>query len=127
MIPFSIRIIEAEWTFVQWTGESERMWRPLLILFIFIATTRTALAEEEIDEVSAQKIEKSGLPGLTIRSVLTCKTKRGLCRMCFGRNLATGEMVEMGEAVGVLAAQCIGEPGTQLTMRTFHIGGPECP
>ena len=78
---------------------------------------------EEIDEDTSVAIQAAGIEKVQIRSVLTCKTKRGLCRMCFGRNLATGEMVEMGEAVGVLAAQCIGEPGTQLTMRTFHIGG----
>ena len=60
---------------------------------------------------------------MKIRSVLTCEAKRGLCRMCYGRNLATMDMVDMGEAVGILAAQSIGEPGTQLTLRTFHIGG----
>jgi len=58
-----------------------------------------------------------------IRSVLTCEAKRGVCRMCYGRNLATMDMVDLGEAVGILAAQSIGEPGTQLTLRTFHIGG----
>jgi DNA-directed RNA polymerase subunit beta' len=58
-----------------------------------------------------------------IRSVLTCESKRGVCQLCYGRNLATGRLVERGEAVGVIAAQSIGEPGTQLTMRTFHIGG----
>ena len=58
-----------------------------------------------------------------IRSVLTCEAKRGLCRMCYGRNLATMNVVDLGEAVGIIAAQSIGEPGTQLTLRTFHIGG----
>jgi DNA-directed RNA polymerase subunit beta' len=77
----------------------------------------------DIDEEMAAQIQAAGIEKVVIRSVLTCKSKRGLCRMCYGRNLATGEMVEMGEAVGVLAAQSIGEPGTQLTMRTFHIGG----
>ena len=77
----------------------------------------------EVDEEMAAQIQAAGIEKVVIRSVLTCKSKRGLCRMCYGRNLATGEMVEMGEAVGVLAAQSIGEPGTQLTMRTFHIGG----
>ena len=60
---------------------------------------------------------------MKIRSVLTCEAKRGLCRMCYGRNLATMAMVDIGEAVGIIAAQSIGEPGTQLTLRTFHIGG----
>ena len=68
-------------------------------------------------------IEKAGIESVKIRSVLTCESKRGVCVMCYGRNLATGRLVERGEAVGVIAAQSIGEPGTQLTMRTFHIGG----
>ena len=80
-------------------------------------------ANELIDEVKADQIQAAGIESVRIRSVLTCKTKRGLCKMCYGRNLASGELVELGEAVGVLAAQSIGEPGTQLTMRTFHIGG----
>ena len=78
---------------------------------------------QEIGEDTAGDIQAAGTEKVPIRSVLTCKSRRGLCRMCYGRNLASGEMVEMGEAVGVLAAQSIGEPGTQLTMRTFHIGG----
>ena len=80
-------------------------------------------ANELIDEVKADQIQAAGIESVRIRSVLTCKTKRGLCKMCYGRNLASGKLVELGEAVGVLAAQSIGEPGTQLTMRTFHIGG----
>ncbi len=76
-----------------------------------------------MDEEIAQKIEDSGIDKMRIRSVLTCECKRGVCRMCYGRNLATMEMVDLGEAVGILAAQSIGEPGTQLTLRTFHIGG----
>src|SRR4029078_2683423 len=67
--------------------------------------------------------EESGIETIRIRSVLTCEAKRGLCRMCYGRNLATMEMVDIGEAIGIIAAQSIGEPGTQLTLRTFHIGG----
>ncbi|MEE8583958.1 MAG: DNA-directed RNA polymerase subunit beta' [Acidobacteriota bacterium] len=78
---------------------------------------------QEIDDDTATAIQAAGIESVLIRSVLTCQAKRGLCRMCYGRNLATGKVVEMGEAVGVLAAQSIGEPGTQLTMRTFHIGG----
>jgi DNA-directed RNA polymerase subunit beta' len=76
-----------------------------------------------IDEETAQAIEDSGIESIKIRSVLTCEAKRGLCRMCYGRNLATMAMVDQGEAVGIIAAQSIGEPGTQLTLRTFHIGG----
>jgi len=82
-----------------------------------------ARAGEEINEDGAHKIEDSGLDTVRIRSVLTCESKRGVCASCYGRNLATGRVVELGEAVGVIAAQSIGEPGTQLTLRTFHIGG----
>ncbi|MFL5574855.1 MAG: DNA-directed RNA polymerase subunit beta' [Gemmatimonadaceae bacterium] len=86
---------------------------------------RTLLVEagQLIDEDSARQIEESGIESVKIRSVLTCEAKRGLCRMCYGRNLATMAMVDIGEAVGIIAAQSIGEPGTQLTLRTFHIGG----
>ncbi|MCZ6671230.1 MAG: DNA-directed RNA polymerase subunit beta', partial [Acidobacteria bacterium] len=80
-------------------------------------------ANDEIREDSARRIQESGIEEIRIRSVLTCDTRRGVCARCYGRNLATGNMVELGEAVGVIAAQSIGEPGTQLTMRTFHIGG----
>jgi DNA-directed RNA polymerase subunit beta' len=76
-----------------------------------------------ISEEAAQAIEDAGIEAVRIRSVLTCEAKRGLCAMCYGRNLATMEMVDLGEAVGIIAAQSIGEPGTQLTLRTFHIGG----
>jgi len=76
-----------------------------------------------IDEDAAEAIEDAGLQMARIRSVLTCEAKRGLCQMCYGRNLATMKLVDQGEAVGILAAQSIGEPGTQLTLRTFHIGG----
>ncbi|MCX5702547.1 MAG: DNA-directed RNA polymerase subunit beta', partial [Candidatus Omnitrophica bacterium] len=77
----------------------------------------------EITEEKADMIEKLGIEKIRIRSVLTCESARGVCAKCYGRNLATGRIVELGEAVGVIAAQSIGEPGTQLTMRTFHIGG----
>ncbi|MBN1596905.1 MAG: DNA-directed RNA polymerase subunit beta' [Bacteroidales bacterium] len=78
---------------------------------------------EEITEEIANKIEDSPIEQVEIRSVLTCESKRGVCAKCYGRNLATGHMVQIGEAVGVIAAQSIGEPGTQLTLRTFHVGG----
>lgn len=78
---------------------------------------------EEITEKKAEKLEEAGIEKIRIRSVLTCEAKRGVCAKCYGRNLATGKLVELGEAIGVIAAQSIGEPGTQLTMRTFHIGG----
>jgi len=76
-----------------------------------------------IDEDLATVVQDAGIESVRIRSVLTCECRRGVCVRCYGRNLATGRMVELGEAVGVIAAQSIGEPGTQLTMRTFHIGG----
>ena len=78
---------------------------------------------QEIDEGVAERIEQAGIPSVGVRSVLTCKTRHGVCAKCHGRNLATGKLVEIGEAVGIIAAQSVGEPGTQLTMRTFHTGG----
>ena len=78
---------------------------------------------EEITEEVADKIDQSPIEQVEIRSVLTCESKKGVCAKCYGRNLATGRMVQKGEAVGVIAAQSIGEPGTQLTLRTFHVGG----
>ncbi len=80
-------------------------------------------ANEEITEEKAGEVQAAGIEKVRIRSVLTCEAKRGVCALCYGRDLATGKLVEMGMAVGVIAAQSIGEPGTQLTMRTFHIGG----
>ena len=80
-------------------------------------------AGNEITEDVATAIEDAALDAVEIRSVLTCETKRGVCAKCYGRNLSTGRMVQKGEAVGVIAAQSIGEPGTQLTLRTFHVGG----
>ncbi len=78
---------------------------------------------QEITEELAIQIQAAGIERVKIRSVLTCESKRGVCALCYGRNLSSGRMVELGEATGVIAAQSIGEPGTQLTMRTFHIGG----
>ncbi|WP_249029463.1 DNA-directed RNA polymerase subunit beta' [Tannockella kyphosi] len=80
-------------------------------------------ASEIITEIIADEIDLAGIQEVEIRSVLGCSSKRGVCQKCYGRNLATGEVVEVGETVGIMAAQSIGEPGTQLTMRTFHMGG----
>jgi len=82
-----------------------------------------ARANQEIDEDIVEKIEQTRIEQVKIRSVLTCQSKRGVCALCYGRDLARGKIVNIGEAVGIIAAQSIGEPGTQLTMRTFHIGG----
>jgi len=82
-----------------------------------------AAADEEITENQADQIDQAGILEVPIRSVLTCRTRYGVCVKCYGRNLATGRLVDVGEAVGTIAAQSIGEPGTQLTMRTFHTGG----
>ncbi|MBW7957819.1 MAG: DNA-directed RNA polymerase subunit beta' [Deltaproteobacteria bacterium] len=92
---------------------------------VFDPFTKEVLVEanEEIDEHKVEKIEEAGIERVKIRSVLTCRSIRGICIKCYGRDLTRGRMAEMGEAVGVIAAQSIGEPGTQLTMRTFHIGG----
>jgi DNA-directed RNA polymerase subunit beta' len=70
-----------------------------------------------------EAIEKAGIETVEIRSVLTCESKRGVCAKCYGLNLANGKMAQTGDAVGIIAAQSIGEPGTQLTLRTFHVGG----
>ena len=80
-------------------------------------------AGDFIDKKTAEFIHSVGIEQVTIRSVLTCETKRGVCRKCYGRNMATGRIAEMGDVVGIIAAQSIGEPGTQLTLRTFHVGG----
>lgn len=80
-------------------------------------------ANEEIDEAKAAKLKEAGIEKVLIRSVITCEAPFGVCRRCYGRDLARGKLAEIGEAVGIIAAQSIGEPGTQLTMRTFHIGG----
>jgi DNA-directed RNA polymerase subunit beta' len=80
-------------------------------------------ADEEIDEEKVRKIEAAGLEKVRIRSVLTCEAKRGVCKKCYGRDLSHGHEVNIGQPIGIIAAQSIGEPGTQLTMRTFHIGG----
>jgi len=80
-------------------------------------------ADELIEENIARKIDESNVESVRIRSVLTCEAKEGVCTKCYGKNLATNNLVNIGEAVGIVAAQSIGEPGTQLTLRTFHIGG----
>jgi DNA-directed RNA polymerase subunit beta' len=85
--------------------------------------TKLVARDEEIDEEKAHTIIAAGIKTVKIRSVLTCQAKIGVCAMCYGRNLATGKRVDIGEAVGIIAAQSIGEPGTQLTLRTFHTGG----
>ncbi|HEY8677719.1 MAG TPA: DNA-directed RNA polymerase subunit beta', partial [Candidatus Dormibacteraeota bacterium] len=87
--------------------------------------TQAVLVKEgaEINDVQARNLIQAGVTQVKVRSVLTCQAREGVCRLCYGRNLATGKIVEIGEAVGVIAAQSIGEPGTQLTMRTFHTGG----
>ena len=89
-----------------------------------LATGQTILlAGEEVDESVCNKLDELGIEKVKIRSALTCKTRSGVCVKCYGRDLARGNMVNLGEAVGIIAAQSIGEPGTQLTMRTFHLGG----
>jgi len=88
-----------------------------------VTSEKLVPASTEINEENLKKIVEAGIDKVKIRSVLTCQTRRGVCKMCYGRDLARGHLVDIGEAVGIIAAQSIGEPGTQLTMRTFHIGG----
>ncbi|MDD5730556.1 MAG: DNA-directed RNA polymerase subunit beta' [Candidatus Omnitrophica bacterium] len=104
---------------------SERiMGRVALDNIVDIITDKIVVGQgEEITEEKAEMIETLGIEKIRIRSVLTCEAEKGVCVKCYGRNLATGKLSELGEAVGVIAAQSIGEPGTQLTLRTFHIGG----
>jgi len=87
-----------------------------------MTATSSSTSTRRITEELAGSIQAAGIERVKIRSVLTCESKRGVCVMCLRRNLASGRLVELGEATGVIAAQSIGEPGTQLTMRTFHIG-----
>ena len=103
----------------------ERILGRVSVHTIINPTTNEVIVEagEEITEAVAQAIEDSPIESVEIRSVLTCESRKGVCMKCYGRNLATSRMVQMGEAVGVIAAQAIGEPGTQLTLRTFHAGG----
>lgn len=104
---------------------SERILGRVALEDIYDPFTQDSLVESnaEIDEKNVKKIEEAGIEKVLIRSVLTCRTRGGVCVLCYGRDLARGRMVNIGETVGVIAAQSIGEPGTQLTMRTFHIGG----
>jgi DNA-directed RNA polymerase subunit beta' len=104
---------------------SERILGRVSVHDIFDPITEELICQsgDEITEVVAQRIDDTSIEEVEIRSVLTCETKKGCCAKCYGRNLSTGNMVTSGEAVGVIAAQSIGEPGTQLTLRTFHVGG----
>jgi DNA-directed RNA polymerase subunit beta' len=104
---------------------SERIIGRVALDNIVDVITDTVLVEagSEITEEKARRIEEAGIEKIRIRSVLTCEAKHGVCAKCYGRDLATGRLVDLGTAVGIIAAQSIGEPGTQLTMRTFHIGG----
>jgi DNA-directed RNA polymerase subunit beta' len=104
---------------------SERILGRVALEDIYDPVTKDLLCEagELITEEIAEKIDESSVETVKIRTVLTCDSKRGVCAKCYGRNLTTGKLVDVGEAVGIIAAQSIGEPGTQLTLRTFHIGG----
>ena len=104
---------------------SERILGRVTVHDVYDPITNKLIIEsgEEINEEIANQIDQTSIEEIEIRSVLTCETTRGACAKCYGRNLANGNMVNVGEAVGVIAAQSIGEPGTQLTLRTFHVGG----
>ena len=96
----------------------------MFMMFIILKADELLVAEgEEITDDIALIIEDAGIEEVEIRSALTCEMPRGICTKCYGQNLSTGKQVTKGEAVGVIAAQSIGEPGTQLTLRTFHVGG----
>ena len=120
--------IEVE-AFVEGKAEIEKLWQRITGRFaaadVIDPETGAVICEANqfIDDDLAQKIENLGIKTVKIRSVMTCESRKGICAKCYGKNLATGKMVLPGEAVGIIAAQSIGEPGTQLTMRTFHTGG----
>ncbi len=120
--------IEVE-AFVEGKAEIEKLWQRITGRFaaadVIDPETGAVVCEANqfIDDDLAQKIENLGIKTVKIRSVMTCESRKGICAKCYGKNLATGKMVLPGEAVGIIAAQSIGEPGTQLTMRTFHTGG----
>jgi DNA-directed RNA polymerase subunit beta' len=103
----------------------QRMLGRILVREVNHPQTGEVLAErnQELNEVLARKLKEAGINEVFVRSPLACQAEHGICRMCYGRNLATGKLVDIGEAVGIIAAQSIGEPGTQLTLRTFHTGG----
>ncbi len=104
---------------------AERIIGRLSLLDVYVPNSNDVIvySNELISEEIAQRIEENGIEAVEVRSPLTCESEKGICAMCYGQNLATGKLVQMGEAVGVVAAQSIGEPGTQLTLRTFHVGG----
>ena len=86
-------------------------------------TGEIIIKDKLIDEFDCEKIDAAGVKSVNVYSVITCASTKGVCQICYGRDLARGKLVSVGEAVGMIAAQSIGEPGTQLTMRTFHVGG----
>src|SRR5436190_4014682 len=104
---------------------SSRVLGRIALNHIYDPTNNNVLikSSQMIDEKNINLIEKASIVSIEVRSPLTCKSKTGICRKCYGRNLANGLMIQKGEAIGVIAAQSIGEPGTQLTLRTFHVGG----
>jgi DNA-directed RNA polymerase subunit beta' len=108
-----------------WNHYPKEFWEGFqyMMYMILISEELIVLSGVEITEDVAKKVDESSIEEVEIRSVLTCETRRGVCAKCYGRNLTTGNMVQAGESVGVIAAQSIGEPGTQLTLRTFHVGG----
>lgn len=119
----TVRKIEIEGELVE--SLYDRILGRVALVTIYHPETGEVIVEEgqEIDEDRAKAIVDAGIEEVQVRSVLTCETRHGVCVKCYGRNPATGNMVEVGEAVGIMAAQSIGEPGTQLTLRTFHLGG----
>ena len=92
-------------------------------MYCFRERSNSNISNKLIDEFDCEKIDAAGVKSVNVFSVITCASTKGVCQVCYGRDLARGKLVSIGEAVGMIAAQSIGEPGTQLTMRTFHVGG----
>ncbi len=122
-IPVQVNVVRPDGTAVKAAHIETSIFGRVLAEDVKVGSKKVALAGEELTDELCAVVVASGVEAVRVRSVITCEAEVGVCRLCYGRNLASGRVVEIGEAVGIIAAQSIGEPGTQLTMRTFHTGG----
>ena len=122
-IPVQVNVMRPDGTAVKAAHIETSIFGRVLAEDVKVGSKKVALAGEELTDELCAVVVASGVEAVRVRSVITCEAEVGVCRLCYGRNLASGRVVEIGEAVGIIAAQSIGEPGTQLTMRTFHTGG----
>ena len=122
-IPVQVNVLRPDGSAVKAAHIETSIFGRVLAEDVKVGSKKVALAGEELTDELCAVVVASGVESVRVRSVITCEAEVGVCRLCYGRNLASGRVVEIGEAVGIIAAQSIGEPGTQLTMRTFHTGG----